>query len=103
MTQDKMLGIVEMIDVCLQAKTHTIRQVAKLIGKIQATKPANPWAFLYTKQMEIDINRSLLANHYNFEASMQLSKVARQDLMTVREFLPTVKGDISESKPDKIK
>ena len=73
MTEDKIGNILDMIDTCLKHDCHTIRQIAKLIGKIQATKPANPFALLYTKNMECDKNLALTKNRHDFEAVMKVA------------------------------
>ncbi len=102
MTTDKTQNIIMLIDACLSHKQHSIRQIARLIGKIQATKPANQLAFLYTKQLEIDKNGALLRTKFDFEAPMYLSKQSRQDLQWLRQNLPNMSAPIRVSKPDKI-
>ncbi len=100
MTTDKVNKIMALIHDCLEQPKLTIRLVSKLLGKFNATRPANPWAGLYSKQLEIDKNLALAGNKYNFEAKMEISAKARADIHWWLEKLPSLSGPIRVPKPD---
>ena len=77
-----------MINKTLSAGPVKIRQVASLIGKINATKPANKWAFMYTKWLEMGKNKALATQKYDYEKYMVLSERAREDLEWLLYNLP---------------
>ena len=60
----------ELVKQALEADSNTIRQVARVIRKILATGPANQWAFYLTKFMEMDKNRDLACNKFDYGAQM---------------------------------
>ena len=54
MTNDKVGKTLHLVHKALCHKTHIIRFIAKIIGKINAIQPANQYTVLFTKNMEID-------------------------------------------------
>ncbi len=102
MTPEKTMKIRELILECLQTDQVTIRQVARLLGKFNATGPANPWALLYSKNMERDKNWALSQNRFDFEATMTLSDVTKSDLQWWLTSLPHLSAPIRTPKPDKV-
>ena len=87
MTREKTGKILELVKQALEAESSTIRQIARLIGKISATGPANQWALYLTKVMEMDKNRALACNKFDYDARMQLSAWAKEDLEWVQSNL----------------
>ena len=88
------------MDNALSCGVSTIRQVAWLIGKINATQPANRWAPLLTSWMEIEKNTALKLNRYDFESEIVLSQGAQTDLKYVREHLTLSQAPILCPKVD---
>ncbi len=99
MTEHKSQKILDKISQCIQPQTLSIREVASLLGQLNATKPANPWAYLFTKNMEIDKNWALKTNKYDFEATMTLSENTKTDLQWWTRNLSTLSGPITQPKP----
>jgi hypothetical protein len=53
---------------CLIKKNvTTIRHVAQVLGGLMATHPGNPWAPLFTRQLEIDKIRALQLHHFDLK------------------------------------
>ena len=100
MTEEKTQKILKFVQVVLHHRNPTIRQVARLIGKINATGPANRWAALFTKNMEIEKIRALKCNGFNYDAKMSLSEETKQDLIWVNTHLADSLAPIRCSKPD---
>ena len=88
MTENKINKIISMINKTLSDGLVKLRQVASLIGKINATKPANKWAFMYTKWLEMGKNKALATQKYDYEKYMVLSERAREDLEWLLYNLP---------------
>jgi len=63
-----------------QKQHYTIRDVARLIGKLIATEPGNPYALLYTKRLESEKSHALRQAQGNFDVPMTLTDWAVQDL-----------------------
>ena len=99
LTPDKTENILELINGCFQHES-TIREVARIIGKIGATKPANRYAFLCTKQLEIKKNEALFRNKFNYDAQMAISSEARNDLVWTLQELPGSSAPVQCPKPD---
>ena len=100
LTPEKREKLKKLLLDCVDDRHMSIRQVATLVGKCLATKPANPWALLYTKQLEIDKITALNVHAYNFDAKMKLSKEARQDLNWWLQNVDTLSSPIHSSSPD---
>ncbi len=100
MTDDKVNKIMKLAQECLHSNKLPIRQVAKLIGKFNATRPANVWAGLYSKQLEIDKNLALAGSKYDFEALMEISDSAKVDIQWWLHNLPRLTAPIRTPKPD---
>ena len=79
LTPEKIEKLKQLLNDCLEERQMSIRKVATITGKCLATKPANPWAMLFTKQLEIE-KIEALAVHDDFDASMTLSEEAMNDL-----------------------
>lgn len=71
-----------------------------MLGKINATRPANRWAALFTKSLEIEKTQSLFDCQFKYEASMSLSQSVRQDLRWVLENLADSSAPVRCPKPD---
>ena len=100
MSLDKIEKIKKIVNDSTGDKLITIRQVAALAGRCIATRPANPWAMLYTKNLEIDRNRALAENKYNYDSLMSLSAASKKDLDWWLSNLQKLKAPVSPPKID---
>ena len=64
----------------LNKKLPTIRQVAKVVGKLVAALPGVKYGQLYYRCIDIDKIRALALHKGNYEGTMTLSKQAKLDL-----------------------
>ena len=78
----------------------TIRHMAQVEGGLLATHPGNPWAPLFTKQMEIDKLQALGCNRFDFDKFMTVSEIVRSDLQWWLTHLGHTSGLIQEQYPD---
>ena len=88
MTISKSGKIVQLAQQILSSKDSTIRQVARIKGKISASTPANKWAQLQTMNLEIEKNKALAKNKFNHDGKMQLTPLAKEDL---KWFIQTIR------------
>ena len=65
MTEHKTGKIIELIKDVLKHNRVKIRTLASRIRKINATKPANRWAFMFTRKLEMEKNNALALQRYN--------------------------------------
>ncbi len=97
---DKVTDITEYIQKCLRKESLTIRDVAQLLGKLEATKPGNRFAQLYTKTLTWEKNAALAKNGYNFDAKMKLSQKVRNELSWWLQNLASVSAEIFTGQPN---
>ncbi len=97
---EKIQNISEYIQHCMKQKTLSIREVAQLLGKLEATKPGNRFASLYTKTLTWEKNAALAWNAYDFDKTMKLSQQVIKELKWWLHNLPTVYADIFVKQPD---
>ena len=64
----------------LEKQIFTIREIAKVIGKLVASFPGVMYGPLYYRQLEKEKILALKFNKGNFDASMKLSTAARKEL-----------------------
>ena len=84
----------------MDQETHSIRFIAKIIGKINATEPGNQYAPLLTKNMEA-VKIDALRNHkFNYEANMALSNDSAKDLMYLSQNLSSSSAPVRQPQPD---
>ena len=98
----KLQKILLAIERCLLDKQVTIRQLASVKGKLEATKPANPHAPLWVKRLEMYKVKALAQNNYNFEAKIVLDETCIEDLKMAQKLLPMVSAPIRFPPPDKL-
>ena len=77
-----------------------IREVAQLLGRLEATRPGNKFATLFTRRLNILLNRELARHNYDYEAQMELTRRVRIDLDWWLHNLSTVEAPIYQSEPD---
>ena len=78
MTENKTSKVINLIKKVLNADQVKVRLIASLIGKINATKPANKLAFLYTKWLEQGKNEALIMHKYDFEKNTISGKAKKK-------------------------
>ena len=94
MTESKTEKIIKLVLQIINSHSCTIRQVARVKGKITATRPANKWAQLQTMNLEIEKNNALMENKFNYDATMTLTSLAKGDLKWVTQTLRTSSAPI---------
>ena len=78
----------------LSQDTHTIRYLARVLGKIISCFPALPLARAHYRYLEKDKNRALTLNGFNFEATTSISMETESDLHWLIAHLPTASAPI---------
>ena len=99
MTAKKVQKILDLIIACL-ANDTTIRKVAQIIGKVNATKPANKYAYLSTKRLEIEKIDALYLNKFQYDQLMTLSDGAKEDLTWIKSTLMGSYAPVRYPNPD---
>ncbi|KAL7299668.1 hypothetical protein TKK_0007426 [Trichogramma kaykai] len=77
---EKKDNILKLIKSLLHSKVCTIRDFAKVIGKLVATCPALDYANLYIKELEREKIIQLIFNDDCYNKKMQISKIVKNDL-----------------------
>jgi hypothetical protein len=99
-TTEKVAKLKVAVQSLMGKNVTTIRHVAQVLGGLMATHPGNPWAPLFTKQLEINKIFALKMNNFNFEANMHISTRVKADLQWWLDNLFLVQADIQQSYPD---
>ena len=99
-TKEKVEKLKKAVRKLLKKHSTTIRHVAQVEGGLLATHPGNPWAPLFTKQMEIDKLQALSCNRFDFDGFMNVSEVVRTDLHWWLNHLGHTSGLIQVQYPD---
>ena len=94
MTQEKTTKSIELVKTCLAGEIITIRMIASVTGKIVATRPANRWAFLFTKHLEVEKNEALFENKFNYDAQMTLSTKSKSNMKWVVDNLASMSAPV---------
>ena len=85
----------------LHKKPHTtIRRVAQVTGSLMATHAGNPWAPLFTRQLEIEKISALQRNQFDFDAPMTISHRIQTDLKWWLNNLDSLQANILDKDPD---
>lgn len=77
---EKVQDVLQFVQKCLACRTMTIRMMAQLLGKLEATGPGNRYAQLFTKRLAIHKNRALAEAGYDYEKTAELSRSVREDM-----------------------
>ena len=72
----------------MSKNTISIRELASIKGKLEATRPANSYAQLWCKRLEIEKTQALKQNRFDYEAKITLSGGCREDLSFAARGLP---------------
>ena len=100
LSEKKTQKILKAIQDCLDKARITIRELASVKGKIEATRVANPYAQLFTKRLEIEKIDALNQAKFNYEARISLSQECRKDLEVVKSDLPGISAPLRIPPPD---
>ena len=100
LTEKKTNKILDTISKCLDQKQITIRLLASVKGKLEATGSANKHAKLWVKRLEIAKIKALEANKFDYEANIILPQDCRDDLVFARDHLPGISAPVRVSDPD---
>lgn len=77
----KALNFKKLASKILRDKSVSIRDFAKLIGKMVAAEPGVQYAALHYKTLEIDKDKALKLNRGNFDNHMYISKESKKGIV----------------------
>ena len=97
--KDKEEGILQLIADCLQTHHMTIRELAKLIGKLVSCTVVCPLGKLYYRDLERLKTRSLCLNGNRWDSSCRLNSKCRSELSWWLDNLPNSKTPIVRPNP----
>ena len=100
LTTDKARKILKLIHNALHDEIISIRQIARVIGKVNATSPGNKVAALFTKNLENDKIQALYENKFNYDMPMTLSQKSKNDLRWLIDNLSHSSAPVRIPKPD---
>ena len=84
---EKRIRLIQLVELFLELKNCTIRNFARLIGKLVSCCPALEYAWLYTKEFEKEKTCQLIMSGNNYNKRMALSDVILNELRWWRENL----------------
>jgi hypothetical protein len=100
LTEKKTRKILNRVEDLMGLETCTIRQLAQVLGVLQATLPANPVAPLYTKVMERVKNEELKKNRGKFDRKMIIPQEVKLELNWWKMNLATIQAPITRGEPE---
>jgi len=100
--QEKQLRISNKCIECLQKDKLSIQILSELIGNMIAAVPACKIGLLYTRQLEIEKIAALRVHNGNYNAKMQLSREAKQDIKWWLKHLPNFRQSLSRKPIDHV-
>ena len=80
LTKEKITGLTQACQWLLKRETTSIREVARVIGKIVSSFPGTSYGPLYYRALDQDKTQALKINKGNFDAQMTLSLSAKSEL-----------------------
>ena len=80
LTQEKALTLQTACTSLLNTASPTIREVARVLGKMVSSFPGVMYGALFYRHIEYDKTRALRNNRWNFDRRMSLSANAKLDL-----------------------
>ena len=84
----------------INCKSITIRNLAKLIGKLVASEPTVQYALLYYKSLEIEKDLVLRQNKGNIDAKTSISNESKAYLQWWVDNIKSSSKPIIRSQPD---
>ena len=100
LTPERMADLRSCCKTMLTRNSLTIRDVAKVIGKIVEDFPAVIYGPLYYRQLEKEKKTALTQNKGDSDSHMHLSKLAKEELPWCVNNLPSACNDIQQSDPE---
>ena len=100
LTPEKVNDIIANCVEVINCKSITIRNLAKLIGKLVASKPAVQYAPLYYKSLEIEKDLVLRQNKGNFNAEASISDESKAGLQWWVDNIKSSSKPIIRPQPD---
>ena len=99
--EKKILNIQNKCQKILSNPTSSAREVASLIGTLEAARPAIWQAPLHYRYLQIQLIRSLQVSQHNYETRMSLNSNAQAELHWWYQNVPTINGSpINPPAPD---
>ena len=80
LTDEKVKSLIQACQTLLDNRSSSIREVARIIGKIVSSFPGTSYGPLYYRYLESDKTSALKHNKGNFDASITLSNPAKAEL-----------------------
>ena len=100
MTEKKTQKVKKCVQKIMSRDNCSIRELAAIIGTLQATSPACDLASLFTKSMENCKIEELSKNEYNYDAEMRIPENVREDLRWWMHNLDKIERPIHRCNPD---
>ena len=100
LTQEKAQRLSDACTELLNMASPTIRSVAQVVGSMVAAFPGVQFGPLYYRQIELDRAQALKLNKWNYEAHMQLSQRAKDDLLWWIQNVTDSSKPVSMGNPD---
>ena len=99
LTEDKAANLQKACQTLLRNKNPTIREVARVIGKIVSSFPGTNYGPLYYRHLEHDKTIALKQNKGNFDGNMTLSTSAKSELTWWINSISTEQYNILHGQP----
>ena len=80
LTKEKITGLTKACQSLLDSKSLSIREVARVLGKIVSSFPGTSYGPLYYRALDRDKTHALKLNKGNFDAQMILSSASKSEL-----------------------
>jgi hypothetical protein len=97
---DKAIKIVQEVERLIDSETCSIREMASVLGKLQATSSANAFAALHTKELEKAKNLELKCHRGRFDDIMQVSEEIKRELRWWLAKTTTISAPILTADPE---
>ncbi len=99
LTDEKITSLKQACQTLLENRVSSVREVARVIGKIVSSFPGTNYGPLYYRQLEHDKTSALKQNKGNFDAQMTLSASAKAELSWWIENIANEQNYISHDPP----
>jgi len=99
LTQEKAISLQNACTTLLNTASPTIREVARVLGKIVSSFPGVMYGALYYRHIEHDKTCALRTNRWNFDSHMALSASCKCDLEWRTANVMTAKNVLTREQP----
>ena len=100
MTEKKVKKIENLLRNFQKENFCPIRFIARVLGKLNATLPANPYTNLFTRRLEIAKTNALKEERYQYDAIMRIPENCKEDIQWWLENLADLARPIQIPNPD---